>query len=107
MFTEADLVGALAGLYQLPLGELVAARDQLAPDSSAGAGDRQAARYVAGCGGRRSARGRPTPASRWKDDRRHGSGGEEAVLCATAPPTIPGWHRLSSPGGLPGLVLVD
>jgi hypothetical protein len=47
MSADADLDAALAGLYQRPLSEFVAARDQLARQLRA-VGDRDAARQVAG-----------------------------------------------------------
>ena len=48
MSTEAvEVEAAVAALYRLPLGEFVAARDQLARRLRS-AGDRQAARRVAG-----------------------------------------------------------
>ena len=50
MSAAADLGGAVAALYRLPLSEFVGARDQLARQLRAG-GDREAARQVAGCGG--------------------------------------------------------
>jgi hypothetical protein len=46
MSADADLDAALAGLYRRPLGEFVAARDQLARQLRA-TGDRQAAQRVA------------------------------------------------------------
>jgi hypothetical protein len=82
MSADADLDAALAGLYRRPLGEFVAARDRLARQLRA-AGDREAARQVAGL--------RRPSISTWAANQ----------LAHAAPPRWPSCSRLARPCSRP------